>query len=88
MKKYRVYVIIFAVMLITFGKGFVEQVNVKNKLSAQIYELEKTKEQLNTEIEGIKRDIENKDTEEFIVKIAREKLKMVKKNEIIVKYKN
>lgn len=83
----KLYSIIFLVICFVFGKAIIFQMSEKAKLNAKIEELEANKEQLNEEIENIKKDIQNKDTEEFVEKIARDRLNMVKKNEVIVKYK-
>lgn len=84
----KIYLFMFVCLCFIFGKTLLNQNAEKNKLNAKIEELKINKDQLANEIDGIKKDIQDKDSEEFVVKIARDKLKMVKKNEIIVKYKN
>lgn len=82
------YSLFFVLICFIFGKTIYNQSTEKNKLNSKIAVLEEKKEKLNTEIDNIKKDIQDKDSEEFVVKIAREKLKMIKKNEVIIKYKN
>ena len=46
------------------------------------------KDKLDSEITEAKDNLKKVDTEEFIKKVAREKLKMIEKDEIVVKYKD
>lgn len=87
-KFFNIYTVLFLFVSFIFGRTLLNQNIQKNMLNAKIEVLKNNKDQLNNEIDSIKKDIQDKDSEEFVVKIAREKLKMVKKNEIIVKYKN
>lgn len=56
-------------------------------MNAQINALEENKDRLNKEIDTIKSDLKDVESADFIKRVAREKLKMVEKNEVIVKYK-
>ena len=60
----------------------------KSRLSKKIQTLVDRKDKLNAEISEAKESLQNVDNEEFIKKVAREKLKMVEKDEVIVKYKD
>lgn len=71
-----------------FIKTLIYQVREKHKLNLQIEMLEENKLKLNNDIESIKSDLKDVESEDFVKKVAREKLKMVEKNEIILKYKN
>ena len=84
----RVYSLIFFIFCIVFGKTFVYQVKEKNRLSKKIQTLVDRKDKLNAEISEAKESLQNVDNEEFIKKVAREKLKMIEKDEIVVKYKD
>ncbi|WP_288868838.1 septum formation initiator family protein [uncultured Parvimonas sp.] len=84
----RLYSLIFLVFCIVFGKTFIYQVREKNRLNAKINSLEERKDKLNSEIIEAKDNLQNVDSEEFVKKVAREKLKMIEKDEIVVKYKD
>ena len=87
-KVYRFYTLIFVVFCIVFGRTLVYQAKEKNRLNNEIQLLEDKKNKLNHEIETAKSDIQNVESKEFIEKVAREKLKMIQKNEVIVKYRD
>lgn len=84
--KFYIFIIIFS--FIIFIKTIVYQVRERHRLSLQIETLEENKHKLNKEIETIKSDLKDVDNEDFIRRVAREKLKMVDKNEVVVKYKD
>lgn len=84
----RLYSLIFLVFCIVFGKTFIYQVREKNRLNAKINSLEERKDKLNSEIIEAKDNLQKVDSEEFVKKVAREKLKMIEKDEIVVKYKD
>ena len=84
----RLYSLIFLVFCIVFGKTFIYQVREKNRLNAKINSWEERKDKLNSEIIEAKDNLQNVDSEEFVKKVAREKLKMIEKDEIVVKYKD
>ena len=84
----RLYSLIFLVFCIVFGKTFIYQVREKNRLNAKINSLEERKDKLNSEIIEAKDNLQKVDSEEFVKKVAREKLKMIQKDEIVVKYKD
>ena len=84
----RVYSLIFFIFCIVFGKTFVYQVKEKNRLNNKIQSLQERKDKLDSEITEAKDNLKKVDTEEFIKKVAREKLKMIEKDEIVVKYKD
>ena len=84
----RVYSLIFFIFCIVFGKTFVYQVKEKNRLNNKIQSLQERKDKLDSEITEAKDSLKKVDTEEFIKKVAREKLKMIEKDEIVVKYKD
>ena len=84
----RVYSLIFFIFCIVFGKTFVYQAKEKSRLSKKIQTLVDRKDKLNAEISEAKESLQNVDNEEFIKKVAREKLKMIEKDEIVVKYKD
>ena len=50
--------------------------------------MQERKDKLDSEITESKDNLKKVDTEEFIKKVAREKLKMIEKDEIVVKYKD
>ena len=74
----RVYSLIFFIFCIVFGKTFVYQVKEKNRLNNKIQSLQERKDKLDSEITEAKDSLKKVDTEEFIKKVAREKLKMIK----------
>ena len=84
----RVYSLIFFALCIVFGKTFIYQVKEKNRLNNKIQTLKDRKDKLDSEITEAKDNLQKVDTEEFIKKVAREKLKMIEKDEIVVKYKD
>ena len=84
----RLYSLIFLVFCIVFGKTFIYQVREKNRLNDKINSLEERKDKLNSEIIEAKDNLQKVDSEEFVKKVAREKLKMIEKDEIVVKYKD
>ena len=84
----RFYSIIFFTFCIVFGKTFIYQVKEKNRLNSKIKVLTERKEKLDAEILEAKDNLQKVDSEEFIKKVAREKLKMIEKDEIVVKYKD
>ena len=84
----RFYSIIFFTFCIVFGKTFIYQVKEKNRLNNKIQSLQERKEKLDAEILEAKDNLQKVDSEEFIKKVAREKLKMIEKDEIVVKYKD
>lgn len=84
----RLYSLIFLAFCIVFGKTFIYQVREKNRLNAKINSLEERKDKLNSEIIEAKDNLQKVDSEEFVKKVAREKLKMIEKDEIVVKYKD
>ena len=81
----RFYALVFFALCIVFGKAIVYQAKEKSRLSKKIQTLV---DKLNAEISEAKESLQNVDNEEFIKKVAREKLKMVEKDEVIVKYKD
>ena len=53
------------------------------KVNKDIKSLTKKKEELQISINGLKEDYENRNTDEFKEKIARDRLDMVKKSEVV-----
>ncbi|MCI5997713.1 MAG: septum formation initiator family protein [Peptoniphilaceae bacterium] len=84
----RLYILLFVALCLVFGRTIVYQVIERQRLNEKIQTLEEKKDKLNQEIDIAKKDIQNVDDKDFIVKVARQKLKMVDKNEVIVKYKD
>lgn len=84
----RLYILLFVALCLVFGRTIFYQVIEKQRLNEKIQTLEEKKDKLNQEIDIAKKDIQNVDDKDFIVKVARQKLKMVDKNEVIVKYKD
>lgn len=84
----KLYIIFLFIACAIFLKTLIYQVREKHKLNLQIEMLEENKNKLNDEIESIKSDLKDVESEDFVKKVAREKLKMVEKNEVILKYKN
>ena len=84
----RFYALVFFSLCIVFGKAIVYQAKEKSRLSKKIQTLVDRKDKLNAEISEAKESLQNVDNEEFIKKVAREKLKMLEKDEVIVKYKD
>ena len=60
----------------------------RSRLNNKIQSLQERKDKLDSEITEAKDNLKKVDTEEFIKKVAREKLKMIEKDEIVVKYKD
>lgn len=82
------YVIFLIISCIIFARPLIYQVKEKHRLNLQIKTLKDNAEKLEKEIDTLKSDLNNVENEDFIKKVAREKLKMIDKNEIIVKYKD
>lgn len=79
-------IIVLALIFIsvTFTVKLVEQNRTLNQLKNEKASYEKQMSSLNEEIEELKKDYEKKDSMEFVEKIAREKLGMIKSQELIV----
>lgn len=79
-------IIVLAVIFIsvTFTIKLVDQKKSLNQLKAEKANYESQMTSLNNEIEELKEDYDKKDSMEFVEKIAREKLGMVKSQEIVV----
>ena len=79
-------IIVLALIFIsvTFTVKLVEQNRALNQLKNEKASYEKQMSSLNEEIEELKKDYEKKDSMEFVEKIAREKLGMIKSQELIV----
>ncbi|EGV09606.1 MULTISPECIES: FtsB family cell division protein [unclassified Parvimonas] len=84
----RFYSLIFFTFCLVFGKTFIYQVKEKNRLNSKIQTLTERKEKLDAEITEAKDNLKKVDSEEFIKKVAREKLRMIEKDEVVVKYKD
>ena len=67
---------------------WIRKIKEKNRLNNKIQSLQERKDKLDSEITEAKDNLKKVDTEEFIKKVAREKLKMIEKDEIVVKYKD
>ncbi|WFD10503.1 cell division protein FtsL [Tepidibacter hydrothermalis] len=86
-KKFNIYMLIFKVfVLFTVCSSAYSVINQGMVIREYKKEIKSLKEQIKQEDENIKKvkaEIENYKTDEYIEKIAREKLKMVKPGEII-----
>lgn len=84
----KIYVIFLLISCIIFARPLIYQVKEKHRLNLEIETLKDNAEKLEKEIDTLKSDLNNVENEDFIKKVAREKLKMIDKNEVIIKYKD
>ena len=75
-------------LVLWVGKTLISQNMMMDELSQRKLKEEEEIQQLEVDIEEIEVEIENKDSLEFVEKVAREKLKLAKPREIIYIDKN
>ena len=80
--------ILISLSSIYFSYTFIGQRISLNNSNKELDSLILEREILNKEIEDLREQFDNKDTPEYIEKIARDKLGMIKPNEYIVKEYN
>lgn len=80
----------FLILLIIFylGKTLINQSMMMNELAKRKQKEEQEIQKLQEDIKELEAEIENKDTLEFVEKVAREELRLVKPREIIYIDKN
>ncbi len=82
-KKFRIRHLIILVFGIYICTTLISQKKMLKNLNAEKVEMENEVKTLNTEINEINKEIKNSDSLEFVEKVAREELKMLKPREII-----
>ncbi|WP_416197256.1 MAG: Cell division protein FtsB [Sporanaerobacter sp.] len=82
-KKFRIRHLIVLVFAIYISATLISQRRMLKSLNREKAEMESEVKTLNTEINEINKEIKNSDSLEFVEKVAREELKMVKPREII-----
>ncbi|MBS5988821.1 FtsB family cell division protein [Anaerococcus hydrogenalis] len=90
-KNTRFLIMVFIVFILTFflTRAFNKNMNrQKLSLKENITETNTKISKVKKEIDTIKKDYENRNTDEFKEKIAREKLGMIKKDEYVYKDEN
>lgn len=80
-------IILIVISSMYFTKVFISQWHYNKELNFQIDQLVERKNKLNEEISDLEVAYEDKDSLEFVEKVAREKLGMIKAREYIVKEK-
>lgn len=83
----RLVTMITLLILGTLGVKAVEINHIVKELDKQIAETQKEVEENKMKIEDLKKERESMDTPEYIEKVAREKLGMVKADDIVFKEK-
>lgn len=87
-KKLRIRHILIVIFVIYISSTLISQKSMMKKLEAKKVEKEKELEVIQSEIKEIDSEIKKSDSLEFIEKVAREELRMVKPREIIYVDKN
>lgn len=87
-KKFKLRYVLFLALIIYLGTVFIKQEMTINSLEKKNETKQKEVKELNGEISEIEKQLEKVNSLEFIEKVAREELKMVKPNEIIYIDKN
>ena len=82
-KKIRIRHIITFAIIVYIGSTFIKQQSIINKLGSEKNQKQQEITSLKNDIETLEEKIQYTDSLEYIEKIAREELKMVKPNEII-----
>lgn len=80
-------IILIIISSLYFTSTFIKQIGDYNRLNNELNDLVSEKDSLENEISELKNTYKEVDTPEFVEKMAREKLGMVKSDEYIVKYK-
>lgn len=78
----RVFLIVILFFLIIFSRIIISQTIKLRELKGQLSQKMKENEDIKKEIDELKYDIQNKDSLEFIEKVARNKLGMIKKEDL------
>lgn len=81
-------VVLVIISSLYFTYTFVKQIGNYNRINNELNTLVSEKDSLEEEIKELKNTYKEVDTPEFVEKMAREKLGMVKSDEYIVKYKS
>ncbi|KXO14795.1 septum formation initiator family protein [Peptoniphilus sp. GNH] len=82
-RKFNIFVLLFAIVVIySIFSGF-RMVSLRNEKLRQISENERVISNLNSSIDELRDEIDKSKTDEFIEKVAREDLGMVRPREII-----
>ncbi|QQK07939.1 FtsB family cell division protein [Miniphocaeibacter halophilus] len=82
------FIVVLAIISsLYFTFTFIRQIGDYNRINKELDTLVSEKESLKDEIKELENTYKEVDTPEFVEKMAREKLGMVKSDEYIVKYK-
>lgn len=87
-KRFRLRHLIMILIIFWLGKTLISQSIAMNELNNRKKQYEEEITVLEEEIQQLRTEIENKDSLDFIEKVARDKLKLVKPREIIYIDKN
>ena len=82
-KRHKIILVLMCIIIGYFGFLFIDQELKIKELKREENQLEEKIQAIECKIEDVEEEIDKSDTTEFIEKEAREKLKMVKENEII-----
>ncbi|RKD20925.1 cell division protein FtsL [Caminicella sporogenes DSM 14501] len=83
LKRNRIHIIICLILFIYLSITMIKQEIKIRELKNEEKQALKQVNELKMKIKDMKKNIEKSDSKEFVEKVAREKLKMVKPNEII-----
>lgn len=85
-RKFLNFIIVLVILSsVYFTTTFVKQSIESRRINAQLDSLLKKEEDLNKEIKDLKETYDNADSMDFVERIAREKLGMIKSKEYIIK---
>lgn len=83
LKRHKFFILLLCVIIGYFGFLFIDQEMMIKDLQEEEERLTEKVEKWDTKIKSVEEKIEKSDNLDFVEKEAREKLKMVKENEII-----
>ena len=85
--KFNIYSILYVVVLILFINVTYQQYSTANKEKKMIMKIDNENNIIKNEIEEFKVKVSNVDKEEFVKEEVKKRLKLIEKNEYIIKYK-
>lgn len=85
--KFNIYSILYIIVLILFINVTYQQYSTANKEKKMIMRIDNENNIIKNEIEEFKVKVSNVDKEEFVKEEVKKRLKLIEKNEYIIKYK-
>lgn len=85
--KFNIYSILYIIVLVLFINVTYQQYSTVNKEKKMIMKIDNENNIIKNEIEEFKVKVSNVDKEEFVKEEVKKRLKLIEKNEYIVKYK-